>query len=160
MPNPKTRTQRTAPVSRPRPKPVPDSGPGPNAAAAPSTAPAEDPTEMTHAEFGAFARARFGQNALDWAFVCPNCGDIATARDFPDDQRDHVGQECVGRHRGALKADGGMAERGCNWAAYGLIPGPLKVTLADGTVVRSFRFAPAPQTAPEQDDAAPAAAAA
>jgi hypothetical protein len=106
--------------------------------------------EYTHADWIAEGKARFGASGLDWAFICPNCGDVATARDFPDQERERIGQECVGRHRGALEGEPGPhgrghATRGCNWAAYGLIPGPVAVTMPDGTVVRMFAFAPAPQ---------------
>jgi hypothetical protein len=98
---------------------------------------------LTQAELLAEARERFGDNPLDWAFRCPNCGDVATARDFPDGQKEHIGQECVGRHRGALDGPG-RAERGCDWCAYGLFRGPWIVTMTDGHEIGSFPLAERP----------------
>ena len=106
--------------------------------------------KLTQAELLTEAEERFGANPLDWAFRCPNCGDIATARAFPDGQKERIGQECVGRHRGALEGpagtkDGrGQAERGCDWCAYGLFRGPWIVTMADGHEVGSFPLAERP----------------
>lgn len=106
---------------------------------------------LTQAELGEEAARRFGPDPMNWAFICPNCGDIATAKDFPE--RERVGQECVGRHRGALEGEPGpqgrgQAERGCNWAAYGLLRGPWEVTMPDGQVAYGFALAPAPESAP------------
>lgn len=121
------------------------------------TAPATERREFTHAEWADEARARFGENGLDWAFVCPGCADIATAREFPGPMRERIGQECIGRHRADLPEL--PAERGCMHAAYGLIPGPVAVTMSDGRVIRVFRFAPAPsresQNAPQAPEGTP-----
>jgi hypothetical protein len=56
-----------------------------------------------------------------------------------------AGQECIGRSLGALdiskpRYDG----RGCNWAAYGLLPGPWTIVMDDGHEVHSFPLADAP----------------
>lgn len=113
-------------------------------------------TEWTQAELVAEARSRFGDNGKTWAFVCPNCADVATAQDFMDAGSDpnRVGQECIGRSLGALKGpagtkDGrGEASRGCDWTAYGLFQGPWLITLSAGEgkperVVGSFALAAA-----------------
>lgn len=64
-----------------------------------------------------------------------------------------VGQECIGRSLGALSkaaigTDGRKhASRGCDWAAYGLFPGPWSIVIpnGDGTrTVSSFELAPPP----------------
>src|SRR5579859_6564022 len=102
-------------------------------------------SKLTQADLIALAKARFGANPMDWAFRCPGCGDIATAADFPDGQRDRIGQECTGRHRGALK---GTADRGCDWVAYGLIRGPWIITMPDGREIGSFPLADAPRETP------------
>jgi len=39
---------------------------------------------MTHDEFLATARERFGDDAKMWAFLCPNCGDRATVQESGD----------------------------------------------------------------------------
>lgn len=117
---------------------------------------------LTQAELVAEARKRFGDNPLDWAFKCPNCGDVATGHDFNkalaenprknrDDQpvmtSDVLGQECIGRTLGALKGpagtDGGRGEagRGCDWAAYGLFRGPWEIVLPDGRSMWGFPLA-------------------
>lgn len=101
------------------------------------------------------ARRLFGDDPKQWAFICPNCSDVACAADFiaidADPQR--VGQECIGRSLGALSSgsssnDSGRskAKRGCDWAAYGLFPGPWVVTVptpdGDTKELFSFRLAP------------------
>lgn len=119
--------------------------------------------KLTQAELVDEARARFGDDPLDWAFQCPSCGDIATGRDFSDalaerprtdrDGRatiasDLLGQECIGRTLGALAGpatrDGkGQAKRGCDWCAYGLFSGPWEIELPDGRSVSAFPLAEA-----------------
>lgn len=105
--------------------------------------------QLTQADFAALAIARFGENALDWAYVCPGCGDIATAREFPPGRRDRAGLECIGRHLGAIDLE---PTRGCNRVACGLIPGPWTVELPGGELARCFALAEpphAPQNAPQ-----------
>lgn len=106
-------------------------------------------TRWTQAELVDEARRRFGDDPNDWAFKCPSCADVATARDFKaaGAEPERVGQECIGRHRGALSGpptnDGGRAraERGCDWAAYGLFRGPWFITQPDGREVAAFELA-------------------
>jgi hypothetical protein len=105
---------------------------------------------LTQEELAAEARKRFGDDPLDYAFQCPNCGDIAKIRDFPEDKRDRAGQKCIGRSLGALEGppnnDSGRSrsKRGCDWAAYGLFPGPWSIVMPDGREVRSVPLADAP----------------
>jgi hypothetical protein len=118
---------------------------------------AVDRTEWTQADLMAECVRRFGQDAKQWAFVCPTCGDVATIQDFIDaGDGNKAGQECIGRLLGspeAKRVKGRRAcgpakgHRGCNWAAFGLLRGPWKVTLpADGDKperdVWSFALAP------------------
>lgn len=106
---------------------------------------------MTQVELLTEAKTRFGDNPLQWAFVCPNCGDVATAADFKAAGADpnRIGQECIGRHLGALDGppttDSGrsIAKRGCDWCAYGLFPGPWQIELPNGKTLSSFALAPA-----------------
>lgn len=100
---------------------------------------------LTQNELMSMMEERFGKDPKDWAFVCPACGDVATARDFkaaitalgdraPDgiEPFDKLGQECIGRWLGALSRDrkgdgwvkGKWEGRGCDWVAYGLFRGP------------------------------------
>lgn len=123
-----------------------------------------DQRRLTQEELVAEARERFGDNPFDWAFECPNCGDVATAHDFskvlaqnlrerdgkPVMASDLLGQECIGRLLGALKGpDGteggrGEAPRGCDWTAYGLFRGPWEVVMPDGHSAWGFPLADAP----------------
>ncbi|MCC3311494.1 VVA0879 family protein [Nocardia africana] len=108
-------------------------------------------TTWTQQELVDEARRRFGDDHWTWAFRCPSCGDIATARDFKDAGAapELIGQECIGRHLGALKGppttDGGrsIATRGCDWAAYGLFSGPWSIVMPDGHKAPSFPLAEA-----------------
>lgn len=108
--------------------------------------------KLTQAELIAEARERFGDDQNAWAFQCPSCGDVATVKDFIDLGAGTfpVGQDCIGRHLGALKM--GYTGRGCDWVAYGLLRGPWEVVLpAEGDQpersVWSFPLAPAPTEA-------------
>jgi hypothetical protein len=111
--------------------------------------------KLTQAELLAEAKERFGDDPLDFAFKCPRCGDVATIRDFPKDKRAVAGQECIGRHLGALEGeptnDSGRsrAKRGCDWAAYGLIRGPWEIVMPDGHSAWGFPLADAPASAPK-----------
>jgi hypothetical protein len=96
---------------------------------------------MTHAEFLAEAKQRFGDSALDIAFTCPNCGDVAAISEFAPEHRDRAGQECIGRTLGALNA--GYNGRGCDWTAYGLFCGPWTVVLPSGRDLHIFPLADA-----------------
>lgn len=81
-------------------------------------------------ELIAEARERFGVDPHDWAFACPNCGDVATMRDFIAIGMDPecAGQECIGRYLGALAFGRQRTEgRGCDWAAYGFVQGPWEI---------------------------------
>lgn len=103
----------------------------------------------------------FGDEPMDWAFECPNCGDVATGRDFRKALEEHprtgsdgkrlvasdlTGQECIGRTLGALKgpptADGrGEATRGCDWTANGLFRGPWRIELPEDREMWAFPLA-------------------
>lgn len=76
---------------------------------------------LTQDELRAEATALYGADPRGWKFVCPGCGDVATALDFAavGAPSGLVGQECIGRY----SSDG----RGCRRAAYGLIAGPWEV---------------------------------
>jgi hypothetical protein len=111
---------------------------------------------LTQDELVEEARSKFGDNPLNWAFTCPSCGDVATGRDFkkaltahprtrdgqPVTASDVLGQECIGRTLGAL-ATPPTHQRGCDWAAYGLIGGPWTVTLPEGRTIHAFPLAEA-----------------
>lgn len=114
-------------------------------------------TKWTQQELCDEARRLFGDDTTQWAFICPNCSDVACIADFiaigADPQL--IGQECIGRPLASLNNfhDGALADtaskskrRGCNWAAYGFFRGPWVIVMPteDGSTkeVPSFRLAP------------------
>ncbi|MEU8040935.1 VVA0879 family protein [Streptosporangium sp. NPDC049078] len=109
--------------------------------------------KLTQAELVAELCDRFGDDWRKWAFRCPRCSDIATGLDisialtnYPRKGHDGqevlastvLGQECIGR---ILRPQG--EERGCDWAAYGLLRGPWELVLPTGQSVWCFPIAPA-----------------
>lgn len=90
--------------------------------------------ELTLAEFRAEAEARFGRDPLSWAFMCPACNDIATVAQFSDALLPitWAGQECIGRF---------VTGRGCEYTAYGVVKGPWRIGMPDGTHVYGFPLA-------------------
>jgi hypothetical protein len=101
---------------------------------------------LTQAELINEATLAFGANPMEWAFRCPTCGDVATAEDLrgAGGSPARIGQECIGRYLGALKpsdVDRVRPARGCDYVAYGLIPGPWVVEMPDGQKIRSFPLA-------------------
>jgi hypothetical protein len=100
--------------------------------------------EFTQSELEAEAARRFGPDPLAWSFQCPNCGDVAQIKEWPAEHRGRAGQECLGRILAALR---GSVDRGCDWTAYGLIPGPWTITRPEGEILRCFPLAdPAKET--------------
>lgn len=114
--------------------------------------------KLTQAELVTEATNRFGTNPLNWAFTCPSCHDTANGQDFSkalaDNPRKHrtgadviasdiVGQECIGRTLGALDKRQPHTGRGCDWAAYGLFPGPWEIALPNGRSMHAFPLADA-----------------
>jgi hypothetical protein len=87
--------------------------------------------KLTQDELMAEATKLFGDDPKKFAFVCPQCKDVATIQDFIDAGKpDAAGQHCIGRELGALVKDAKKySGRGCDWAAYGLFRGPWEVVL-------------------------------
>jgi hypothetical protein len=118
---------------------------------------------IQHEDWLAQLRERFGPDPMAWAFVCPNCGDVATGADFKAALAEHpltrrdgslisaseiLARECIGRILGALERPRTKAMedsrewggRGCDWAAYGLFRGPVAIEAGDRTMY-AFRMA-------------------
>ena len=92
--------------------------------------------KQTFAEWKEEGIRRFGDDIEKWEFKCPNCGHIASVRDFLvlGAKMDDAHQECIGRR---------LDERiGCNWTAYGLLEmkNIRKIITLDKTV-KVFDFA-------------------
>ncbi len=104
-----------------------------------STGPGPASITMTLEEWLAEGRRLFGDDQLQWRFVCPICGNVQSPNDF----RQYQGrgatpasayQECIGRYLpkaqcGKALADGPrVPERPCDYAAFGLFRvGPVQV---------------------------------
>lgn len=93
---------------------------------------------MTHAEWLAEAKERFGDDPLDWKFVCPSCGHIASVRNWKEAGAPEgaVAFSCVGRYAGDTKevADKAFRHNGgpCNYTSGGLLKlNPVLVVFGD-----------------------------
>ena len=96
------------------------------------------------AEYKAKGVELFGPDPHDWVFTCPACGNRASVSLAKERWPELEGKgwrpwsECVGRY---------TREAGCDWAAYGLFCGPLKLTDEGKPEVYAFDFAGHPFTA-------------
>lgn len=82
-------------------------------------------------------KRRFGDDFLNWKFVCPACDRVNSLWEFKElgAEPDDAYCNCIGRFNDkgtdGLKPDRKISkEFGCNWAAYGLFK-----TLGKGDVV-------------------------
>lgn len=120
---------------------------------------AQQPTErIPHDEWLVMALDRFGKDPMEWRFVCPFCGNVASPRDFEqagvaatDAHRASV--ECIGRvvgARGGMRAGAetlpdGKPAQPCDWVAWGLFgnlgKGPIVVRVVDGEEHETQAFA-------------------
>jgi hypothetical protein len=93
--------------------------------------------EIPEAEWKAKGQELFGPDMHTWKFVCPACGHVASVdlakRRWPELEGKgwRPWSECIGRH---------TRRGGCDWAAYGLFCGPLKIKHADGKISFAFDF--------------------
>jgi hypothetical protein len=115
--------------------------------------------EIAHVAWTAEAKARFGEDAMKWRFVCPSCYHIQSVQDYKDAKapQSAVAFSCVGRWiAGSQEAFLRDKKGPCNYAGGGLIGlNPVTVIMPDGGKQNYFEFAP-PEPAPA---AAPPAAA-
>lgn len=100
--------------------------------------------QMTLEEYMAEAEKRFGENRLDWKFVCPKCKTVQSARDFKEAgasqelTEGYIGFSCIGRIIPPEK------EIGCDWTLGGLFQfHDLEIIKEDGTTVPRFELAEA-----------------
>jgi len=101
---------------------------------------------MTKDEWIAEGKLRFGDDTLQWRFVCPSCGHIASVKDWreanaPDGA---IAFSCVGRYANGddsktFNKNGGP----CQYAGGGLFRlNPVQVIDEDGQKQDVFAFAP------------------
>lgn len=89
--------------------------------------------KLTLEEFHAEAKRLFPEGSRTIAFQCPSCGDVATVGEFRDlNAGESAGQHCIGRDfgpqsRARQPKSHKYQDRGCDWAAYGLLSGPWEI---------------------------------
>lgn len=101
---------------------------------------------MTHAEFQIEGTRRFGTDPMQWRFVCPVCGHVASVEDWQKAgaEENEVAFSCIGRHtegsKEAFSSKKANAKQSgpCNYAGGGL----FKLNPMDVDGVRYFNFAP------------------
>jgi len=95
-------------------------------------------TEMTVEEWRARGRELFGDDDMKWAFICPVCKHVATARDYREAGAGSgsVGFSCIGRF--LPKCRDAFFEEGpgpCNYTGGGLFGlNPVRVTTEKGPI--------------------------
>lgn len=85
----------------------------------------------------------FGLNPLDWKFVCPSCGHVASVADWRESGAPEgaIAFSCIGRWTGSKK-ELGEKPGPCNYAGGGLFGlNPITVFDEDGKEHDVFDFA-------------------
>ncbi|MBN1535216.1 MAG: hypothetical protein JW908_00685 [Anaerolineales bacterium] len=75
-------------------------------------------------QYTAEAEAIFGSDKMNWKFVCPACGYVASVKEYQEAGAPEgaVGFLCVGRWKGAKRrAFGDTGDGPCDYAGGGLI---------------------------------------
>jgi hypothetical protein len=99
--------------------------------------------KILHEEWRARGRELFGDDPLQWKFVCPSCGNIASVADWKaaGASEGEVAYSCIGRRLGT-ENEIGSKKQPCNYAGGGLFGlNPVTVIFPDGTERASFAFA-------------------
>lgn len=107
----------------------------------------EQPPVYTEAQWKEITTKRFGEDPLQWKFICPVCKYVASVAEWKEAGAPEgaVGFSCVGRWK-KLKRDAfdGSGPGPCNYAGGGLFQlNPIYVERPDGKVIRVFDWAPA-----------------
>jgi len=108
---------------------------------------------ITAEEWLAKGKELFGDNMLNWRFVCPGCGHVQTPQDFQPFQEqgatpDSARNECIGRYTGGkswLRDNLQKYNGPCDYAGYGLFSISPVVVLDGAEKVHSFAFDTVPQ---------------
>lgn len=109
---------------------------------------------LTQDELIAEMRARHGEDAKQWKFVCPMCKTPQCANDFyaagfkpgTGEVNKYLGFSCIGRFTNAGEHKKGTPPgKGCNWTLGGLFQiHELEVILPDGKKSPCMEIADAP----------------
>jgi hypothetical protein len=98
---------------------------------------------VSHAEWEAEAIRRFGADPLNWRFVCPSCGHVASVKDWKDSgaPQGAVAFSCVGRYGSHAKQIFDKTQGPCNYSGGGLFKlNPVTVVFEDGENMQTFEF--------------------
>lgn len=112
--------------------------------------------EIDIADWRAEAKAKFGDDPLDWRFVCPVCKYEAANREWVEaSASESAAFSCVGRYRkSARRAFGGTGPGPCDYAGGGLfVLNPVRVRQPDGTVIDAFEFGTPTREMPTTEEA-------
>jgi len=90
---------------------------------------------MTKEEWFEKGKTLFGENMMDWKFVCPGCGNIQSPEEFRQYKEQGATPnsatcECIGRYAsGHSWLNTGGKKQPCDYAGYGFLNiCPVKVT--------------------------------
>lgn len=108
--------------------------------------------KYTLAEWRAKAAELFGEDFMQWKFVCPICGHVARVQDWKDAgaPAPSAAFSCVGRWIGAnakiskgnIGPNGIKGKGPCNYGGGGLFQcNPVVVVDPDGVELKAFAFA-------------------
>lgn len=120
--------------------------------------PATMQAQMTHAEWLAEGERRFGPDQMQWRFVCPVCGHVASIDDWKNagSTENDVAFSCVGRWAGLRRDALGLNPEAiasgelppaegpgpCNYTAGGLFQlCPIQIVTPAGEQRPAFAFA-------------------
>jgi hypothetical protein len=81
-------------------------------------------------------KEKFGEDAKNWKFKCPNCEGIQSAQDFIDsgakESADNVYYNCIGRY---------VEGKGCDWTLGGLFKIHKTIVVKDMKIIPVFEIA-------------------
>lgn len=107
--------------------------------------------EMTYEQWRARGAELFGPDMMQWRFVCPCCGHVASVQDYKDAgaKEGNVGFSCIGRWLPKARDAFAKGAGPCNYAGGGLFRlNPIHVTgpLDSEAWVMAFDETAAPAT--------------
>lgn len=101
-------------------------------------------TEIKYQDWLKEAAEKFGKDPLEWKFVCPSCGYVASVKDWKNAgaSEGEIAFSCVGRRLNTENEIWNKNGGPCNYAGGGLFRlNPVKVVLEDGHIRETFAFA-------------------
>ena len=99
---------------------------------------------MTLDEWRARGVELFGEDMMDWQFVCPACGHVASGRDWKDAgaREGEIAYSCIGRRTENPRPAFGKGPGPCDYAGGGLIGlNPVTVVVNEKKTLDVFAFA-------------------